>query len=546
MEKTSKLGEILYTQGLINREDLTEALDVQKSDKRKLGEVLISKGWIGEETLAKILATVFQVPFVNLADVPLDKKALGTLSHELIQTYKVFPIALSGNSLKIATNDPLNISSLQDIQYKSGYLVDPVMASVSDIEKHIQEYSDSLHTMNAVKGERSAQEEGANIIQLVESIIRQAIKENASDIHLEPMKEKMQVRFRIDGVLYEKPSIRQDLHRNVSSRIKIIAGMDVAENRRPQDGRISFSNAGREYDIRLSTLPNVYGEVLVLRILSKNFENQSFDALGMDAGAITIMNRLTKRPHGLVLVTGPTGAGKTTTLYTMLKSLNDKSKNIISVEDPVEYEIEGINQTTTNKFVGYTFATSMRNILRQDPDIIMLGEIRDMETAEAAIRAALTGHLVVSTMHTNTAVGAITRLLEMDIEPFLISSAVNGVIAQRLVRRLCLKCKEESLAPEEILQEGKNSIPPIPIKKMSTPRGCSQCLHTGFWGRVGLFEILEINEDIREMILYRKSEREITQKAIGDGMKLLRTDGLSKVAGGLTSLEEVLHITSIV
>ncbi len=545
--KTLRLGEILFAERLIGYNQLVEALETQKSDHRKLGELLVDKGWINHEKLAEVLARIFNLPFIRLAEVTIDEKVLGAISPELMKTYQVLPIALTDHCLTLATSDPLNISAIQEIQYKSGYLISPVMASQKDIEVHLQKYATTIKSLDAMKAvSQSHKNTQSNpIVHLVDSLINKAIEEKVSDIHFEPQHDRMRVRFRIDGVLYEKAPIPKELERNVISRIKIIGGMDVAENRRAQDGRTTIIYNHEEYDIRMSSLPDVLGENLVLRVLSKRFANRSLDSLGLAAPEVTIIKKLLTRPYGLLLVTGPTGAGKTTTLYSMLNQLNQVSKNIISVEDPVEYELAGITQTSSNSFIGYTFANAIRQILRHDPDIIMVGEIRDVETAEMAIRAALTGHLVLSTMHTNSAVGAITRLIEMGIEPFLIGSVVVGVIAQRLVRKVCTSCRKEYSPEADVLQGiGKTISLPAQVT-LAHAAGCDKCLKTGYWGRGGIFEILQMDPSIRELILKSTTETDIEQFAISKGMKTLRMAGLQKVLDKVTTMEEIMRVTFV-
>ncbi|MBU4333083.1 MAG: GspE/PulE family protein [Candidatus Omnitrophica bacterium] len=543
--KSLRLGEVLFEEGLIKIDQLHEALEMQKKDSRHLGKILLEKGWIDAHELIRILAAQYQLPYVPLSDVKIPAEIMNMVSYDLMQTYKIVPIDFDNNYLTIATNNPQDISALQDIQVKCGCLIKPVMSNIQDIEKIIQEYSDSLHSINAIKATGNKSIEDSPVINLVDALIRRAIKERASDIHFEPLKNTLRVRFRIDGVLYQKENISKELERNIISRVKIISGMDVAESRRPQDGRTSFVNGEMEYDIRISTLPNSNGESLVLRILSKEFAFKSLELLGMDPEERTIMNRLLSRPHGLFLVTGPTGAGKTTTLYAMLNILNKTDKNIISVEDPIEYEMEGVNQTSVNPYIDYKFSNSIRHILRHDPDIIMVGEIRDVETAQMAIRAALTGHLVISTMHTNTAVGAITRLLEMNIEPFLISSAINGVISQRLVRQLCPDCKkdyEPDKARKKVIQQVMSVKDNIILAQEA---GCSKCLQTGYQGRLGVFELLNIDEDIKSLILKSADEKEISQKALSAGMKRIKVAGMHKVIQKKTTMEELLRIIAI-
>jgi len=542
---SQKLGEVLFAKGLVDQGQLLEALEAQKVNNRLLGEVLVEKGWVEGDKLNEILAGIFQVPFVHITDTIIQEEALSAVPYDLMQSLKILPLTIDDTELTIATNNPLDVNALQEIQYKSGLLIKPVMASLHEIEDRIQEYSDSIHSIHAIRSGKTKIAATAPVVQLIDSLIRRAIKEKASDIHFEPYQEDMRVRFRIDGVLYEKTSIEKPIVRNVISRIKIMSGMDVAESRRPQDGRMSYSYAHADYDIRISTLPSISGEIVVMRILNKKFVNRSFESLGMDQDEAKLMSELIKRPYGLVLVTGPTGAGKTTTLYSILNSLNQPSKNIISIEDPIEYELEGINQTSSNHFTGYTFSNAMRHILRQDPDIIMIGEIRDVETAEAAIRAALTGHLVLATMHTNDAAGAITRLLEMNIEPFLISSSIIGVVAQRLLRTLCTECKEGYIPGKEIVDTIQEHIEMKGHQTLARSSGCEHCLNTGFTGRIGIYEILKINQEMKRMIIKNADQQDIVNNALAHGMKTLRMASLVKVAQHVTTVEEAMQITAV-
>lgn len=539
--KSLKLGQILCDEGILEQHQLQELLEAQKTDHRRLGELVVDKGWIDDNRLTEVLARMFQIPYVDLGQRQIDYQTVSIIPLDLLQTHRVIPLSLEDQRLTVATNNPLDVSALQDIQVKTGYSVYPVMASIRDIEHFLQEYFDAIHTGKSMPSSKQPNVDDASVIQYVESIIRRAIKEKASDIHFEPQKGLMRVRFRIDGVLYEKESIDKDLQRNCISRIKIISGMDVAENRRPQDGRCNFSVGTEQYDLRISTLPNMNGENLVLRLLNKSFIKQSFEALGMDRNQVQDVNFLLNKPYGLILLTGPTGAGKTTTLYSMLSQLNDTQRSIVTVEDPVEYEMNGINQTSTNIHIGYTFSNAIRHILRHDPDIIMIGEIRDKETAEIAIRAALTGHLVLSTMHTNTAAGAITRLLEMDIEPFLISSALNGVISQRLVRKLCFDCKKSHTADSETERKINQFLPFDETLLLARPVGCDFCSKTGFKGRIGIFEILKIDEDLRYLIIKTAGESEIADMAMKKGMKSLGVSGMEKVVSKVTEFNETIR-----
>lgn len=541
--KTDKLGEVLIAEGLINRQQLASALQIQNTDNRRLGDILVSEGFVSDVQLSQILARIHKLPFVNLADIQIKEDVFAVVAMDLLEQHKVLPIEIKGITLVVATNNPLDVSGLQEIQYMSGLQVKPVIAGREDIETHLKKYSESIHTVRTIKLVKDSGADSAPIIKMVEALIGMAIKERVSDIHLEPMAQHMRVRFRIDGVLYEKAPVPKDMERKVLSRIKILSGMDVADSRRPQDGRMTLPEQYKNFDVRVSTLPDIMGENMVLRLLDKSFTKFSFDSLGMDEVEIDMIKKLVTRPYGIMLVTGPTGAGKTTTLYSVLNSLNHPTRNIITVEDPVEYKIPGINQTLINTKSGYTFATAIRHILRHDPNVIMIGEIRDVETAEIAIRAALTGHLVLSTLHTNTAAGAIMRLLDMNIEPFLIQSSMIAVIAQRLVRRLCPKCKKEYIPSDEVKESIARYCEVPKDITLASPVGCEHCFQTGFAGRVAVYELLNVNEGIRNLILKAPSEHDITQLAVSKGMKTLRKAGLDKALKKVTSLEEVMGIS---
>jgi len=541
--KILQIGEMLLEEGLITHQQLLEVLQLQQNDNRKLGELLVEKGFVTDQQISKIIARIYQLPFVNLAELNIDDNVFGVVSFEVLRKHLMLPIELKGISLTVATHNPLDVAALQEIQYLSGFQVKPVLAGIKDLVEHLEKYSDAIHTAQSVKVSKDSGAESAPIVKLVESLIGKAIKERVSDIHLEPMGDHMRVRFRVDGVLYEKAPIAKDLERKVISRIKILSGMDVADSRRPQDGRMMLPAQYAEYDVRVSTLPDIMGENMVMRLLDKSFTKFSLDSLGMDDFEIELLKKLVKRPYGMILATGPTGAGKTTTLYSIINSLNQSTRNIITVEDPVEYKIAGVNQTAINNRAGYTFATAIRHILRHDPNVIMVGEVRDAETAEIAIRAALTGHLVLSTLHTNTAAGAIMRLLDMNIEPFLIQSSVIAVVAQRLVRRLCLHCKEDYVPSEEIKQNIAQYCSVPADVTLSLPVGCDKCFKTGFSGRVAVYELLSVNDAIRRLILKNPSEYDITQSAVAKGMKTLRQAGLEKALKKVTSLEEIMGTT---
>lgn len=541
--QTHKLGEMLIAEGLLTQQQLSAAIQIQTTDHRKLGDILVSEGLISDVQLSQTVARMLKLPFVNLAGIPISDDVFAVVAMDILEKHKVLPIEIKGITLTVATNNPLDVSALQEIQYMSGYQVKPVLAGREDIEAHLNKYAESIHALRAIKMTKDSGADAAPIIKMVEALIGMAIKERASDIHLEPMANHMRVRFRIDGVLYEKSPIAKDMERKILSRIKILSGMDVADSRRPQDGRMSLPVQYKDYDVRVSTLPDIMGENMVLRLLDKSFTKFSFDSLGMDDMEIDMIKKLVTRPYGIILVTGPTGAGKTTTLYSMLNSLNHPTRNIITVEDPVEYKLVGVNQTAINTRAGYTFATAIRHILRHDPNVIMVGEIRDVETAEIAIRAALTGHLVLSTLHTNTAAGAIMRLLDMNIEPFLIQSSMIAVIAQRLVRRLCPKCQKEYVPSDEVKAlVARYCEIPHPFT-LASPVGCDHCFQTGYSGRVAVYELLTVHEGIRNLILKSPSEQDITRLAVSKGMKTLRKAGLDKVLKKVTSLEEVMGTT---
>lgn len=540
--KSQKLGEILCEEGIIQQRQLEEVLAIQQTDNRRLGELLLDKGFIDEPRLTESLSRLHQIPYVQLDQQHIDPEIIKLVPFELLQAHRVVPISVEDQRLMVATNNPLDVNALQDIQIKSGYSVYPVMASAREIERTLQEYFDAVQTGKSMKAASSAVVvDDASVINYVDSIIRRAVKERASDIHFEPQRDVMRVRFRIDGYLYEKESISKELQRNCISRIKIISGLDVAETRRPQDGRCHFKVGQEEYDLRISTLPNINGENMVVRILSTTFANRSFADLGMSPEQIDDIAQLLHRPYGLILLTGPTGAGKTTTLYSMLNQLNKVDRSIVTVEDPVEYELPGINQTATNPHIGYDFAKAIRHILRHDPDIIMIGEIRDKETAEIAIRAALTGHLVLSTMHTNSAVGAVTRLLEMDIEPFLISSALAGVISQRLVRRLCPHCKTTEDGCPEAQEKVRQYLPATKKVVLAKPNGCEACSGTGYQDRIGVYEVLKMDEDLRYLIIKTAGESEIADLAKDKKMKPLAVSGMEKVVAQTCEFHETIR-----
>ncbi len=542
-EGALRLGDTLVKEGMITETQLHTALQEQKKQDKKLGEILVSKGLITRQQLSETLAKMYQLPMVDLTKLDIQESLLGVFPYELLNNYGVMPVSLEHNTLTVAIHDPLEIEALQELRYISGYQMKPVMADEDQIRQSLEERYDAFRTMQVISDLQSGEKQEISIIRLVEAMLVRAINERASDIHIELQRDKMRVRHRIDGELYEKLSVPQEIHRKVVSRVKVMAGMDLAETRHPQDGRFSFKTADVEYDIRVSSIPDIMGENVVLRILNKEYIHRPIESLGLEEADIKVIRRLIRRPYGMILATGPTGAGKTTTLYSILNTVNKPNKSIITIEDPVEYELPGISQTNINPQAGYTFARAIRHILRHDPNIIMVGEIRDPETAEIAIRAALTGHLVLSTLHTNSAPGAVTRLLDMGIPPFLISSAVIGVIAQRLVRRLCPSCKREYEPLPDERKEFESISPPGQRITLAETVGCEECFGTGFAGREGLFEVLMVDQDIRKLIVHQGNEQEIRQRAVRNGMRTLKMAGMHKALNKLTTVQEVLGAT---
>ncbi len=561
IETDVKFGEMLVRLGFLEENKLAEALKVQKETKKKLGEILLEWKLIDENQLIIALSEIYHLPVIDLTKITVDPEIRKLVPPRVFQKYNVLPVALQNDYLVVAMNDPLDLAMLQELKNLSGKKIRPVLATSVEIraffdnpmfaaEEVIREASDikeravpAADSVSVKELELAAQE--APTVRLVASVISEAIKNKASDIHFEPQRESMRVRFRIDGVLYEKTMIPSDMQAAIISRIKIIAGMDISENRKPQDGRMEASGDGKQFDIRVSSLPSIFGEKLVLRLLNKQSIILPLSSLGMNEGEMSLISELAKRPYGMVLVSGPTGSGKTTTLYSLLNSINNKEKNIVTVEDPVEYELNGITQTAVNTRAGYSFATAIRHILRQDPDIIMIGEIRDLETAEIAIQAALTGHLVLSTIHTNNAAGVVTRLIDMNVEPFLVSSAVVGVIAQRLVRTLCPVCRK-GFRPSEDMKKNIPDLAAFPEDTVfAAPVGCPECNSLGYNGRTGVFEMFALEAEVRNLILSKSNEAEISKSLLSRNMKTLRSSGLDKARRLITSIEEVMRITFV-
>jgi|YNPNPStandDraft_1061719.scaffolds.fasta_scaffold01317_2 type IV pilus assembly protein PilB len=553
--KKGRLGEILIARGQITPEQLEEALELQKQSGELIGQILIKLGYVTENEVLHALGEQLGLPVVTITDQSVDPVALGQVPSEFAMRHQLIPLRSEDHTITVAMANPLDVQPLDDLRLVTGCEIKPAIASPSEIkraieqfymEKMIQDISEQEADITAEEApdiadlQRMATE--ALVIQLVNLIIHQAVQERASDIHIEPFERELRVRYRIDGVLREVQAPPKRLHPAIVSRIKILADMNIAERRLPQDGRIQLRVSGRRIDIRVSTIPTLYGESVVMRILDKSMGLLTLEELGMQDQALEQFRRLISVPHGMILVTGPTGSGKSTSLYAALMEIYSVEKKIITIEDPVEYQLPGVNQIQVRPNIGLTFASGLRHIVRQDPDVIMVGEIRDPETADIAINAALTGHLVFSTLHTNDAAGAITRLLDMGVEPYLVASTLIGSIAQRLVRRICTKCKTPTTVRPEYLRQIGLTPEDLNGRTLYAGAGCEECGRTGYKGRIGVFEMLTIDDEIRRMIVERASATVIKQYAVSKGMTTLLGDGREKVLEGISTVDEVLRV----
>jgi type IV pilus assembly protein PilB len=566
-----RLGEILLKESLITQEQLQKALEFQRANGGKLGSCLTKMGFITDDDITGVLSRQYGVPSINLKFYEIDPNVIKLIPQDTALRYQVIPLSRVGSVLTIAMTDPTNVFAMDDIKFMTGFNVEPVVASESAIGEAITRFyggsdadSEELSKMmkdlvedeelelaaeeaelDAASLEKAAEE--APIIKLVNLILTDSVKRGASDIHLEPYETEMRVRFRVDGVLQTVMSPPLRLKDAMTSRIKIMAKLDIAEKRLPQDGRIMIKYRAdgkkKELDFRVSSVPTLYGEKIVLRLLDKENLRLDMTKLGFEPESLKKFERQILKPYGMVLVTGPTGSGKTNTLYSSVSRLNTVDTNIMTAEDPVEFQLGGINQVQMKEQIGLNFAAALRAFLRQDPNIILVGEIRDFETAEIAVKAALTGHLVLSTLHTNDAPSTISRLMNMGIEPFLVATSVNLICAQRLVRRICSNCKEELEVPEQALIDAGYTPEEAKKTKIYHGKGCSTCGKGGYKGRTGLYEVMEINDELRELILVGASALELKKKAIEQGMITLRRSGLIKVALGQTTMEEVLRET---
>lgn len=543
-------GTFLVQQGAITEDALKQLLEEQKKIRLRLGELILSKQLVAEVKLTELLAQYFGIPHVKLNNEKISPAVASTLPNRMLTQYMIVPYAIEDKTLRIAMSDPTNYHAIDEARIISGMHVVPAIASKSDIQRTLGRYFSGLQEnvdliMQEMKPEelttQSIGEETSPMAKTVNQLILQAVQLKASDIHLEPRQESMYVRYRVDGIMRTEQQLPFTMHAMVVARIKIMASMNVSERRLPQDGRIKMVLGGHNIELRISTFPTSFGEKIVMRILGASEVRSGIDDLALSAHNLARVQRAINQPHGLVVVSGPTGSGKSTTLYAALSSLNKDMMNIVTIEDPIEQQIEGVSQSQVNAPIGYTFASGLRTILRQDPDVIMLGEIRDIETAEIAIRAAMTGHLVLTTLHTNSAVNSISRLVDMGVAPFLVASSIECIISQRLVRRVCPQCS----APHEATSVEKSLLTEhgLPITGLRKGVGCYECGMTGYKGRIGIHEVITVNEQLRSLIIQRATEEQCLAAAKQHGLHLMRYDGLIKVGQGRTTVDEVLRVT---
>lgn len=547
-----RLGDLLVESGLITVEQLENALQ-QKGSDEKIGDALLRLGFITEQQLIEVLEFQLGVPHININQFVIEPDTVQLVPREIAKRYNVMPVRTEDNQLFVAMADPMDYFAIEELRMATGYQIVPAIATKDELQRAITRHYDLQQSLEEAMGdfvvtEEEAEEAGITdedspVVRLVNQIISNAVQQRASDIHFDPQELEVKIRYRIDGVLMTERTLPKSMQNVLTARLKIMANLNITESRVPQDGRIKLTVNFKPIDIRISTLPSVYGEKIVMRILDLSNALDSFDKIGFSDENANKFQRMIEQPNGIVLITGPTGSGKSSTLYAALNLLNEETVNIITIEDPVEYQLAGINQVQVNEAVGMTFAAGLRSILRQDPDIVMVGEIRDFETAQIAIRASLTGHLVLSTLHTNSAVAALTRLTDMGVEPFLISSSLSGVVAQRLVRRVCRDCGqlEEPTQREKQLFTDAN----LQIDQVNRGRGCPSCNNTGYRGRIAIHEVLTIDDHIRELIMSSASASQIRNYVVENDFKFLLHDGLDKVSKGLTTTEEVLRVATI-
>jgi type IV pilus assembly protein PilB len=563
MANSNRLGELLVREKLISLSQLRHAQEEQQKSGSNLGYTLAKLGYVSDDEITSFLSQQYRVPTVNLEEYEIDPEILKLVQKEPCERHKVIPVSRTGNSLIVAMADPTNLNAIDDLKFLTGYNIEPVIASETAIHNAIEKYynagpsydevmagfdekeiefSDGDDDVNLMELEKAS--EDAPVVRLVNMMLLNAIKKGASDIHIEPYEKKLRVRYRIDGVLAEEMTPPLKLKNAIISRIKIMASLDIAERRLPQDGRIKLKlGKGREMDFRVSALPTIWGEKVVMRLLDKSNLQLDMTKLGFEQAPLDDFKWAINQPWGMVLVTGPTGSGKTTTLYSALTELNKVAHNICTAEDPVEYNLHGINQVQMHDEIGLNFAMALRAFLRQDPDIIMVGEVRDFETAEIAVKAALTGHMVLSTLHTNDAPATISRLLNMGVEPFLITASVNLVLAQRLARKICVDCKQQIRYEQKVLEDCGLSAEQIATAKLMKGAGCRTCNGSGYKGRLALYEVMRFTDTLKEMVLQGASTAELKLGAIKNGMMTLRMSGIRKISDGVTTPEEVMRVT---
>ena len=561
-----RLTEILIKNNVISEAQLKKALEVHKQKGGSLKDILVERGFVNEKDLMAALSQGLGIPPIALSRFKIEPEILKLIPRDVARKYRIVPVSRVGDILTIATADPLNVFVMDDLRAVTGLEIGAIIASQKEVQDVIdQHYAEDTHgaleellkgmkseDMEIIKEEEGEKVDAAKLFKLVEEapvvkltnmILENGIKARASDILMEPMANFLRIRYRVDGVLKEVEELPKNMHDSIVSRVKVMSELNIAERRLPQDGRFKLKIDTNEVDFRVSILPSSRGEKVALRVLDKSYAMLDIQKLGFEKRVLDTLKECASYPHGMILVCGPTGSGKTTTLYSLLKYVHSPEQNLITVEDPVEYQIQGVNQVTVRSEVGLTFASALRSILRQDPDVVMIGEIRDFETVDIAIKAALTGHLVLSTLHTTTACGSVVRLVNMGVEPFLISASLIAIVAQRLVRKLCPKCKESYKPNKTLLNKLGLNEEVAGDTSFYRPKGCDKCMDSGYSGRFGICEILIMTPSIREMILKRARESELKDSARREGMRTLREDGLEKVRQGITSLEEILRVT---
>ncbi len=562
-----RLTDLLINNKLLTKEQLNLALKIQKDKGGRLSDIVVEQKFIKESDLMSVLSQGLGLPLIDLRRFKIDDQVINIIPAQVARHYQIIAISKIADTITLAMADPLNVFAIDHVKYLTGYKINPIISTSQDILQAIDlSYPDSAKdmidslvkemTVSSIELIQEEKEAGpsdtelgrisreAPVIKITNMILEEAVKKESSDVLIEPLDKKLRVRFRIDGILQEQPAPPKSMHAAIVSRIKVISDLNIAEHRLPQDGRFKANLLGKEVDFRVSVLPSSFGEKAAIRVLDKSVNILDIEKLGFGDNVLEHLKKSAVLPHGMVLACGPTGSGKTTTLYSILKFIDSPEKNIVTVEDPVEYQLEGINQVTARPEIGLTFASALRSILRQDPNVIMIGEIRDFETVDIAIKSALTGHLVLSTLHTTTACGSIVRLVNMGIEPYLINASLVCVLSQRLVRKICSFCKEEYTMKEAVLESLKLSAGGNEKMKFLKGKGCPRCLNTGYNGRLAIGEALVLSPKIRELILGRAPENALKQQARTEGMRTLREDGINLVKNGLTTIEEVVRVTA--